>query len=106
MRNNIIQQQEKLQEEWVLCEGKQRTSQSKVRTLPKFLCHSMYCLFCVILCIVCFVSFCVLFVCKRVLYYCHRVATELQLTNVSYHIKSITARIQTLMGPSISGSVS
>jgi len=31
-----------------------------------------------------FVSFCVLFVCKCVLYYCHRVATQLQLTNISY----------------------
>ena len=45
----------------------------------------MYCLF--VLCIVCFVSYCVLFVCKcvlYVLYYCHRVATQLQLTNISY----------------------
>jgi hypothetical protein len=25
-------------------------------------------------------------VCKCVLYYCHRVATQLQLTNISYHI--------------------
>jgi hypothetical protein len=32
-----------------------------------------------------FVLFCVLFVCKCVLYYCHRVATQLQLTNISYH---------------------
>jgi hypothetical protein len=40
--------------------------------------------FCVVLYIVCFVSFCVLFVCKCVLYYCHRVATQLQLTNISY----------------------
>ena len=40
---------------------------------------------CVVLCIVCFVSFCVLFVSKYVLYYCHRVATQLQLTNISYH---------------------
>ena len=40
--------------------------------------------FCVVLCIVCFVSFCVLFVCKCALYYCHRVATQLQLTNISY----------------------
>ena len=36
------------------------------------------------ICIVYFVSFCVLFVCKCVLYYCHRVATQLQLTNMSY----------------------
>jgi len=27
-----------------------------------------------------------LLVCKYVLYYCHRVATQLQLTNISYHI--------------------
>jgi hypothetical protein len=44
--------------------------------------------FCVVLCIVCFVAFCVLFVCKCVLYYCHQVATQLQLTNISYHIVS------------------
>jgi len=31
-----------------------------------------------------FVLFSVLFVCKCVLYYCHRVATQLQLTNISY----------------------
>ena len=44
--------------------------------------------FCVVLYIVCFVSFCVLFVFKCVLYYCHRVATQLQLTKISYHITS------------------
>jgi len=49
------------------------------RTLPNF---------CVVLCIVCFVSFCVLFVCKCELYYCHRVDTQLQLTNISYHISN------------------
>ena len=31
-------------------------------------------------------SFSVLFVCICVLNYCHRVATQLQLTNISYHI--------------------
>jgi len=36
----------------------------------------------------CFVSVSVLYVCvcKCVLYYCHRVATQLQLTNISYHV--------------------
>jgi len=32
----------------------------------------------------CFAVFCVLLVCKCILYYCHRVATQLQLTNISY----------------------
>jgi hypothetical protein len=43
----------------------------------------MYVLFC-LLCFI--VSLCVLFVFKSVLYYCHRVSTQLQLTNISYHI--------------------
>jgi hypothetical protein len=33
-----------------------------------------------------FVLFYVLFVCKCVLYYCHWVSSQLQLTNISYHI--------------------
>ena len=33
-----------------------------------------------------FMLFHVLFVCKCVLYHCHRVFTQLQLTNVSYHM--------------------
>jgi hypothetical protein len=38
-------------------------------------------------CVFCFVVlFCVLFVCKCVLYYRHRLSTQLQLTNISYHI--------------------
>ena len=46
--------------------------------------------FCVVLCIVYFVSFCVLFVCICVLYYCHQMATQLQLTNISYHITTLS----------------
>jgi len=56
------------------------------RTLPHFCV--VVCVCCVVLCIICFVSFSVLFVCICVLYYCHRVATQLQLTNISYHIIS------------------
>ena len=52
-----------------------------------FLCCSMY--FCVVLNIVRFVSFSALFVCKCVLNHWHRVATQLQLTDISYHIKRL-----------------
>ena len=55
--------------------------------------------FCVVLYTVCFVSFCVLFVCKCVLYYCHRVATQLQLTNISYLIKGKAIPVQAWTGP-------
>ena len=53
-----------------------------------------FCVFCLI------VLFCVLSVCmsKCVLYYCHRVATQLQLTNMSYHIyQSYPRRMQSLV---------
>jgi len=63
-----------------------------------------------------FVLFCVLFACKCVPYYCHRVATQLQLTNMSYIIyqSRITPvsinfiprymfrhKLQTIIGPTI-----
>jgi hypothetical protein len=59
--------------------------------------------FFVVLCIVCFVSFCVLFVCKCVLYYCHRVATQLQLTNISYRLSHLlpVSKINVVGGPNI-----
>jgi len=52
-------------------------------------------------CVFCFiVLFCILFVCICVLYYCHRVATQLQLTNISYHISdfSLFQNIKTSCG--------
>ena len=53
------------------------------------LCLSILIVMYVLFWIFCFiVLFCVLFVCKCVLYYCHRVLTQLQLTNISYHITS------------------
>ena len=64
------------------CKANARVQQAKTGHGP----HSCNC--CVVLCIVCFVSFYVLFVCKCVLYFCHRVATQLQSTNIPYHIIS------------------
>jgi hypothetical protein len=62
------------------------------RTVPNIFVL-FYVLFFVVLCIVVgFLSFCVLFVCKCVLYYCHRVATQLQLTNISYHVNQAMFR--------------
>jgi hypothetical protein len=43
-------------------------------------CYVPFWLFCFV------VLFCVLFVVKCVLYYCLRVSTQLQLTNITYHI--------------------
>jgi hypothetical protein len=70
---------------------------------PSIIRSSLLCMhFCVVLCIVCFVSFCVLFVCKFVLNYCHRVATQLQLTNIAYHIQQ-QAYIKQILRPAASG---
>jgi hypothetical protein len=65
-----------------------RVNSAKMRHSPHssqiFVLFHVLLIFCVVLCIVCFVSFCLLFVCKCVLNYCHRLATQLQLTNISY----------------------
>jgi hypothetical protein len=65
---------------FLCCKANARVKPSKMGHSP----HSskLFVLFCVL---ICFVSFCVLFMCKCVLYYCHRVATQMQLTNISYH---------------------
>jgi len=67
--------------------GQNPQRRGTVRTLPNF---------CVVVYIVCFVLFPALFVCKCVLYYCHRVATQLQLTNISYHLSTSTVCLLTI----------
>jgi hypothetical protein len=59
-------------------------SRGTVRTLPKFLCCSQN-----------FLLFYVLFLCKCVLYNCHRLATQLQLTNISYIIPHVNMCLET-----------
>jgi hypothetical protein len=70
------------------CQGKTRKDGARpalflvvVLLYVFFLCCSMYVR---VLCIVCFVTFPVLSVCIYVLNNCYRVATQLQLTNISY----------------------
>ena len=58
-----------------------------------------FCYGCSVLVILLIMFFYVLFVCKRVLYYCHRVSTQLQLTNISYHILLIATELS-LVGSS------
>ena len=61
------------------CQGKTRKDGARTALiLISELCCSVYCFVSIV--------FCVLFVCKCVLYYCHRASTQLQLTNISYHI--------------------
>jgi len=76
------------------CKANSRVKPAQDGARPAlFVIFVLFCVFFVLsyvflffLCIVCFVSFSVLFVCKCVLYYCHWVVTQLQLTNIPYHI--------------------
>ena len=55
-----------------------------------FLCLCIIIVMYVLFWVFCFiVLFCVLLVCKCVLYYCHLVSTQLQLTNITNHIKLV-----------------
>jgi hypothetical protein len=68
----------------VKCQGETRKdwARSALFQLSCYLCCSI--VICVVLLL--FVLFYILFVCKCVMYYCHRVTTQLQLTNISYHM--------------------
>ena len=77
-----------------------RRAAEDLRLRPRGHWDRQFCILCILLLCLCIfvimyvpfwvlcfmLSFCVLFVCKCVLYYCHRVATQLQLTNISYYI--------------------
>ena len=62
--------------------GYNSQKRGNARTLPFQLIVLFYVLF------VSIVLFCVLFVWKCVLYYCQRLSTQLQLTNMLYHISN------------------
>ena len=69
-----------------------------VNTVVRFVCFCVILELCIVIVmyfpfkVICFiVLFCVLLVCKCVLYYCLRVSTQLQLTNISYHIQQLNS---------------
>ena len=69
------------------CKANARVKPAKTRHGPhtsKLLCCSVCCF------VLCRSVYCVC-VCTYVLYYCHRVTTQLQLTNISYHISYIVS---------------
>ena len=63
------------------CKANARVKLAKVEHGPH---SSKLVVICVVLLL--FALFHVLFGCKCILYYCHRVTTQMQLTNISYHI--------------------
>jgi heme/copper-type cytochrome/quinol oxidase subunit 2 len=63
------------------CKANTRVKPAKTGARP-----ALFLIFVLFYVMLVFVSFSVLFVCICVLYYCHRLATQLQLTNISYQI--------------------